>query len=109
MSFNQIAKTLHIDAKTAKKAPSLVIPESALADIRDLYDQKENNMYPFTLYNLFNPKPKHIWAQVRILRETDKAIFVDNGLKTWIPKSCISGIRLRNNTFEIYVREDMIG
>ena len=70
-------------------------------------------MYPFTFSNLIRlvlyPKPKYIWAQVRILRETDKAILVDNDMKTWIPKSRIGGIRLRNNTFEIYVREDLVG
>jgi len=66
-------------------------------------------MYPFTLYNLLYPKPKYTWIQIRILRETDKAILVDSGMKTWIPKSRIGGIRLRNNTFEIYVREDMLG
>jgi len=43
------------------------------------------------------------------LHETDKAILVDNGMKIWIPKSRIGGIRLRNDIFEIYVREDMVG
>jgi hypothetical protein len=55
------------------------------------------------------PKEKYIWAQVRILRETDKAILIDNGMKIWIPKSRIYGIRLRNNIFEIYVKESTIG
>jgi len=59
---------------------------------------------PFSIYNLINPE-KYIWAQIRILHETDKAILVDNGMKTWIPKSQIHGIRLRKNVFEIYVRE----
>jgi len=63
--------------------------------------------YP-SIHKLLYPKPKYIWAQVLILHETDKAILVDNGMKTWIPKSRIGGIRLRNNTFEIYVMEDIL-
>jgi len=59
--------------------------------------------------NLNHPKERYTWAQVRILRETDKAILVDNGMKIWIPKSQIHGIRLRNNTFEIYVKENTVG
>ena len=66
-------------------------------------------MYPFSYYRLFHPAPRHVWHKVRILRETDKAILVDNGMKTWIPKSRISGIRLRNNIFEIYVRKGTVG
>jgi len=62
---------------------------------------------PFGIYNLINPE-KYIWAQVRILHETDKAILVYSGMKTWIPKSQIHGIRLRKNVFEIYVREGII-
>jgi len=54
-------------------------------------------------------KEKYIWAPVRILHETEKAILVDNGMKIWIPKSQIYGIRLRNNTFEIYVKESTFG
>ena len=61
------------------------------------------------LYNLLYPKPKYIWAQIRILHETPKAILVDNGMKIWIPKSRIRGIRLRNNIFEIYVKESSVG
>jgi len=49
------------------------------------------------------------WAQVRILKETDKAILVESGIKTWIPKSRIHNIRLKNNVFEIYVEESVIG
>ncbi len=55
------------------------------------------------------PKEKYIWAQIRILHETDKAILVDNGMKIWIPKLRIYGIRLRNNTIEIYVKESSVG
>jgi len=54
--------------------------------------------------NLIHPKEKYIWAQVRILHETDKAILIDNGMIIWVPKSRIYRIRLRNNTFEIYVK-----
>ncbi len=59
--------------------------------------------------NLLYPKEKCIWARVRILHETDKAILIDNGTKVWIPKSRICGIRLRNNIFEIYVKESTVG
>ena len=63
----------------------------------------------FRLYNLLYPPEKYIWAQIRILHETEKAILVDNGMKIWIPKSQIHGIRLRKNTFEIYVKESTVG
>ena len=59
--------------------------------------------------NLLYPKEKHVWARVRILHETDKAILVDNGIKIWIPKWRIHRIRLRNNIFKIYVKESTVG
>ncbi len=59
--------------------------------------------------NLLYPKEKYVWAQVRILHETEKAVLIDNGMKIWIPKSRIDGIRLRNNIFEIYVKESIVG
>ncbi len=59
--------------------------------------------------NLLYPKEKYVWARVRILHETDKAILIDNGMKIWIPKSRICGIRLRNNICEIYVKESTVG
>ncbi len=65
--------------------------------------------WPFNIYNLLYPKEKYIRVQVRILHETDKAILIDNGTKVWIPKSQICGIRLRNNTSEIYVKENTVG
>lgn len=65
--------------------------------------------WPFTIRNVIYPKEKRVWAQVRIIHETDKAVLIDNGTKSWIPKSWIYGIRLRNNTFEIYVVESMVG
>ncbi|GAH85883.1 unnamed protein product [marine sediment metagenome] len=65
--------------------------------------------WPFSISNLLYPKEKYIWSRVRILHETDKAILVDNGTKIWIPKSQIYGIRLRNNIFEIYVKESTVG
>ncbi len=65
--------------------------------------------WPFSIYNLLYPKEKYIWTRVRILHETEKAILVNNGMKIWIPKSQIYRIRLRNNFFEIYVRESTVG
>ena len=65
--------------------------------------------WSFSIYNLLYAKEKYIWARVRILHETDKAILTDNGMKIWIPKSRIHGIRLRNNIFEIYVKESTVG
>ena len=54
--------------------------------------------YP-SLYRMLCPKPRYVWCPVQILRETEKAILVDNGGKSWVPKSQIWGIRLRDNTF----------
>jgi len=65
--------------------------------------------WPFSIYRLIYPKEKYIWARVRILYETDKAILIDNGMKIWIPKSRIHGIRLRTNIFEIHVKESTVG
>jgi hypothetical protein len=61
------------------------------------------------IYRLICPDERYVWAQVRILHETDKAILVYNGMKTWIPKSQIYGLRLKKDVFEIYVRESMVG
>ena len=66
-------------------------------------------MRPFSLYRLLYPRERYIWAQVRILHETVKAIFVYNGRKIWIPKSQIYGVRLKKNVFEVYVKEWGIG
>ncbi len=65
--------------------------------------------WSLSIYGLMHPKEKYIWAQVRILHETDKAIWIDNGMKIWIPKSQIYGIKLKNNIFEIYVKENTVG
>jgi len=62
-----------------------------------------------SIYKLIYLNERYIWTQVRILHETDKAILVHNGMKIWIAKSRIYGIRLRNNIFEIYIREDTVG
>ena len=59
--------------------------------------------------NLIHPKERFVWAPVRILYETDKAILVDNGMKIWVSKSRIHEIRLRNNISEIYVKESTVG
>ena len=65
--------------------------------------------WPFSNCNAIYTKERYIWAQIRIIHETDKAILVDNGRKTWIPKSRIYGIRLKNNAFEIYTKESVVG
>jgi len=65
--------------------------------------------WPFSIYRLLRPEEGYIWVQVRILHETDKAVLVDIGMKAWIPKSQIHRIRLRNNAFEIYVKESTLG
>lgn len=64
--------------------------------------------WPFSFYSLLFPTDRYIWAQVRILHETPKAILVSTGAKSWIPKSQVADIRLRRNTFEIYVRESLL-
>ena len=66
-------------------------------------------IWPFSIYRFMYPKQKYIWAQIRILHETEKAILIDNGMKIWIPKSRIYGIRLKDNIFEIYVKESTVG
>ncbi|MDD4980928.1 MAG: hypothetical protein PHC54_06665 [Candidatus Omnitrophica bacterium] len=66
-------------------------------------------IWSFSIRNAIYPKEKYIWAQVRIIHETGKAILVDNGRRIWIPKSRICGLRLRNNIFEIYVKESSVG
>ncbi|OIO41726.1 hypothetical protein AUJ63_05080 [Candidatus Pacearchaeota archaeon CG1_02_35_32] len=66
-------------------------------------------MWPFSIYKLIYPEERYIWAQIRILHETDKAILADAGMQIWIPKSKICGIRLRENVFEIYVKESIVG
>jgi hypothetical protein len=50
--------------------------------------------WPFSIYRLIYPKKRYIWAKVRILHETEKAILIDNGMKIWIPKSRRRGIVL---------------
>jgi len=63
----------------------------------------------FGIQQVIYPKEKIIWAGVRILHETDKAILAYNGRRLWIPKSQIYGIRLRKRIFEIYVKEKTVG
>ena len=55
--------------------------------------------WPFSIYRILYPKPRYVWVQVRILHETEKAFLVENVEKTWIPKSQIRKIRLRNDVF----------
>lgn len=64
--------------------------------------------WPFSIRNLLYPPEKHIWIPIKILHETNKAILVDMGRKTWIAKSRINGIRLRNKAFEIYIKESIV-
>jgi len=64
--------------------------------------------WPLSIYGLRYLKERYIWVQVRILHETDKAVLVDNGTKIWVPKSRIRRIRLRNNIFEIYIKESTV-
>jgi len=66
-------------------------------------------LWPLSIYGLMHPKERYIWIQIRILYETDKAVLIDNGIKIWIPKSRIHGIRLRNNIFDIHVKENTVG
>lgn len=65
--------------------------------------------WPFGIRSLLYPQERFIWVQVRIIHETNKAILIDNGRKFWIPKSRIGGIRLKNDIFEIYVKESVVG
>jgi len=78
---------------------------------RGLRGKGNNPMsWPYSIiYRFLYSSETYIWTQVRILHETDKAILVECGVKTWIPKSQIYGIRLRNNVFEIYTKENMVG
>jgi len=65
--------------------------------------------WPLSIYRLLHSEERYVWVQVRILYETDKAVLVNNGMKIWVPKSQIYRIRLRNNIFEIYVKESTVG
>jgi len=64
--------------------------------------------WPFSIRNLLYPPERYIWAPIKILHETEKAILVDNGRKIWIAKYKIYKIRLKNNIFEIYVKESCV-
>ncbi len=64
---------------------------------------------PLNLRKPIYPPEKYIWVQAHILRETDRAILIYSGRKVWIPKSRIQQIRLRNSSFEIYVKERTVG
>ena len=65
--------------------------------------------WPFSIRNVIYPKERFIWMPIKVIHETNKAILVDNGRKFWIPKSQICKIKLKNSTFEIYVKESDIG
>jgi len=77
-----------------------------LLSLREVLTTKQSqSRYSKFIY----PKERYIWAQVRILHETEKAILIDNGTKIWIPESRIRRIRLRENIFEICVKESTVG
>ena len=63
---------------------------------------------PVGFYRLLYHRERHLWIRVRFLHETEKAVLVYTGVKIWIPKLRIRGIRLRNNSFEVYVKESTI-
>jgi len=44
-------------------------------------------LWPLSIHRLMHAKERYVWAQILILRATDRAILVDNGMKIWIPKS----------------------
>ena len=64
--------------------------------------------WPFSFSRILFLADRHVWVPVRILHETRKAVLVSTAVKLWIPKSKIRAIRLRRNTFEIYVREELL-
>ena len=42
--------------------------------------------FPFNIFsNPFYLREDYVWAQIKIIHETKKAILIDNGQKTWIP------------------------
>jgi len=63
----------------------------------------------------YNSPPKYpverkIWAKIRFIHETDKAILVYcKNEKIWIPKSRIYKIRLKKGAFEVCIRESTTG
>ena len=63
----------------------------------------------FNINRFLYLQEKDIWIQVCILYKTDRAILVNNDMKIWIAKLRIKKIRLKNNVFEIYVKESMVG
>ncbi len=68
-------------------------------------------MFYWLIYDfLFSyPREKKIWVKVRFVHETEKAVLVlSEGRKTWIAKSVIYKIRLRNGDFKVCVRESML-
>ena len=65
-------------------------------------------MIMLRIIKLLFGKSEYVWFPVRILRETDKAVLVENCRKMWIAKSRIAKIRLRRGFFEVYVRKKHI-
>ena len=66
--------------------------------------------FPFNIFsNPFYSREDYIWVPVKIIHETKKAILIDNGQKTWIPKFQIKNMRIKNGKTEIYVKESVVG
>ena len=60
------------------------------------------------IIRLLFKKSEYVWIPVRIIKETDKAILVENCRRFWIAKSQIAEIRLKKGVFEIYVKEEVV-
>ena len=95
MTYGEVAESLHINRKTATKACE--------------YQGGKLMFWPLSIYGLMQPKETYAWARIRIMHETSKAVLVDNGAIIWISKSRIRKIRLKNNVFEIYIKESTVG
>ena len=76
--------------------------------LREEIKRRGGIFWPFNINKFLYPQEEYTWRQVRTLYETKKAILVENAMKIWIPKSRIQKIRLRNNNFEIYVKENIV-
>ncbi len=65
--------------------------------------------WPLYIRKSFCAPERCIWGKDRILRETGTVILVQVGTRLWIPNSRIRAVRLRQSTFEIYVKENTVG
>ncbi|MFH2137686.1 MAG: hypothetical protein ABII88_04180 [Candidatus Omnitrophota bacterium] len=62
----------------------------------------------FWIIRLLFGKSEYLWLPVRILKETDRAVLVENYRKMWIVKSKIVKIRLKKGVFEIYIKNYIV-